>query len=46
MSLNQSNIKRENGKIFINLNYQNIDIKVFFDKEKLYLKGLANNRYL
>ncbi len=33
------NIKKENDSLFINLNYQNIDIKVFFDKEKLYLKG-------
>ena len=32
--------------MFIDLNYQNIDIKVFFDKEKLHLKRLANNRYL
>ena len=33
------NIKRKNDSFFIDLNYQNIDIKVFFDKEKLYLKG-------
>ena len=33
------NIKRENDSLFIDLNYQNIDIKVFFDKEKLYLRG-------
>ena len=32
-------LKNENGKIFIDLNYQNLDIKVFFDREKLYLKG-------
>ena len=32
--------------LFIDLNYQNIDIKVFFDKEKLYLKRLENYRYL
>ena len=25
--------------MFLNVNYQNIDIKIFFDKEKLYLKG-------
>ena len=33
------NVKKENGNLFIDLNHQNIDIKVFFDKEKLYLKG-------
>ena len=33
------NVKKENGNLFIDLNYQNLDIKVFFDKEKLYLKG-------
>ena len=37
--LNKSNIKNKNGEIFVNLNYQNIGIKVFFDKEKLLLKG-------
>ena len=33
------NVKKENGNLFIDLNHQNLDIKVFFDKEKLYLKG-------
>ena len=33
------NVKKENGNLFIDLNHQNVDIKVFFDKEKLYLKG-------
>ena len=33
------NVKEENGNLFIDLNHQNVDIKVFFDKEKLYLKG-------
>ena len=34
-----SNIKNQDGKIFLKINYQNFDIKVFFDREKLYLKG-------
>jgi len=33
----EAKIKKE--KIFIELNYQNIDIKVFFDNKKLFLKG-------
>ena len=37
--LKMSNIKNQNNKIFVKVNYQNFDIKVFFDKEKLYLKG-------
>ena len=37
--IKKNNIKSEYGKLFINLNYQNIDIKVFFDKEKLQIKG-------
>ena len=37
--LKSKDIKKKNGKIFINLNYQKIDIKVFFDEDKLYLKG-------
>tara|TARA_B100000989_G_scaffold171460_1_gene128451 strand:- start:404 stop:955 length:552 start_codon:yes stop_codon:yes gene_type:complete len=37
--LKMSNIKNQNDKIFVRINYQNFDIKVFFDKEKLYLKG-------
>ena len=34
-----NNIKNQNGKIFVKIYYQNFDIKVFFDREKLYLKG-------
>ena len=34
-----NNIKNENGKLFITLNYQNIDIKIFFDAARLYLSG-------
>ena len=37
--LKSNDIKKENGKIFIDTAYQNFYIKVFFDKEKLYLKG-------
>ena len=37
--LRKSNIKEKNGEIFVYLDYQNIDIKIFFDKEKLLLKG-------
>ena len=37
--LKMSNIKNQNNKIFVKVNYQNFDIKVFFDREKLYLKG-------
>ena len=44
--IKKNNIKNENGKLFINLNYQNIDIKVFFDKRKITSKRLANYRYL
>tara|TARA_B100002051_G_scaffold235252_1_gene235587 strand:+ start:52 stop:603 length:552 start_codon:yes stop_codon:yes gene_type:complete len=32
-------IEKENGKIFIVIAYQDIYIKVFFDKKKLYLEG-------
>ena len=35
----KNNVTSEYGKIFTNLNYQNTDIKVFFDKEKLQIKG-------
>ena len=31
--------QKNNNKIFIELNYQNVGLKVFFDKEKLHLKG-------
>ena len=37
--LRKSNIKDKNGEIFVHLDYQNIGIKIFFDKEKLLLKG-------
>ena len=37
--LKVKDIKKENDNLFIYLNYQNVDIKVFFDKKKLYLKG-------
>ncbi len=37
--LEVKNVRKENDNLFINLNYQNVDIKLFFDKEKLHLKG-------
>ena len=37
--LNNSKVESKNGNLFLNLNYQNIDIKVFFNEENLYLKG-------
>ena len=37
--LKVKDIKKENNNLFIYLNYQNVDIKVFFDKKNLYLKG-------
>ena len=37
--LKVKNVNTENDNLFIDLNYQNLDIKVFFDREKLYLKG-------
>ena len=37
--LHKSNIKDKNKEIFVYLNYQDIEIKIFFDKEKLLLKG-------
>ena len=37
--LKVKNVNTENDNIFVDLNYQNLDIKVFFDREKLYLKG-------
>ena len=37
--LGSRDIKNEYGKLIINLNYQNIEIKVFFDKDNLHLKG-------
>ena len=35
----KNSVQKEQDKLFVNVNYQNIDIKIFFDKEKLYLKG-------
>tara|TARA_B100000575_G_scaffold170302_1_gene136253 strand:+ start:599 stop:1150 length:552 start_codon:yes stop_codon:yes gene_type:complete len=32
-------IKIEKNNLYVDLNYQNTDIKVFFDKKKLHLKG-------
>ena len=37
--LKVKNVKKENDNLFVDLNYQKVDIKVFFDKKKLYLKG-------
>ena len=37
--LKSTHIKNIEGKLFVKLNYQNIDIEVFFDNEKLLLKG-------
>ena len=37
--LKVKNVNTKNDNLFIDLNYQNLDIKVFFDREKLYLKG-------
>jgi len=37
--LKLGDVKNNKEKIFIELNYQNIDIKVFFDNKKLFLKG-------
>ncbi len=35
----KNNVKNEYGKLFTSLNYQNTNIKIFFDKEKLHIKG-------
>ena len=35
----KNNVKIEYGRLFTNLNYQNIDIKIFFDEEKLHING-------
>ena len=35
----KNNVINEYGELFINLNYKNTEIKVFFDKEKLQIKG-------
>tara|TARA_B100000963_G_scaffold34029_1_gene25307 strand:+ start:946 stop:1497 length:552 start_codon:yes stop_codon:yes gene_type:complete len=37
--LKSGDVKNKKEKIFIEVNYQNIDIKVFFDNKKLFLKG-------
>ena len=37
--ITKNNIKSEYGKLFTNLNYQNIEIKIFFDEVKLQIKG-------
>tara|TARA_B100001027_G_C16234737_1_gene316467 strand:+ start:557 stop:1108 length:552 start_codon:yes stop_codon:yes gene_type:complete len=37
--LKSGDIKNKEGKLFIMLDYQNLDIKVFFDEKKLYLQG-------
>ena len=37
--LKVKNVKKEIDNLFVDLNYQKVDIKVFFDKKKLYLKG-------
>ena len=35
----KNSVQKEHDKLFVNVNYQDIDIKIFFDEEKLYLKG-------
>ena len=37
--IKRNNVKSEYGRLFTNLKYQNIDIKIFFDEEKLHIKG-------
>ena len=37
--LHKSSVNDKNGEIFLQLNYQDIGIKIFFDEEKLLLKG-------
>ncbi len=37
--LSKSNVKKELGKLYVDVNYQNISIKIYFDKEKFHLKG-------
>ena len=37
--IKKNSIKSEYGRLFTNLKYQNIDIKIFFDEEKLHIKG-------
>ena len=37
--LSKTTVKNEYGKLYVDINDQNIDIKIYFDKEKLYLRG-------
>ena len=37
--IKKNSVKSEYGRLFTNLKYQNIDIKIFFDEEKLHIKG-------
>ena len=37
--LSKTTVKKEYGKLYVDINDQNIDIKIYFDKEKLYLSG-------
>ena len=37
--LKSGDVKNKKERMFIELDYQNIDIKVFFDNKKLFLKG-------
>ena len=37
--LSKSRVKKGFGKLYVDVNYQNINIKIYFDKERLYLKG-------
>ena len=34
-----NNLRKNKDRIYFEINYQNIEIKVFFDKKKLYLSG-------
>ena len=35
----KNSVKREYDRLFTNINYQSIDIKIFFDEEKLQING-------
>tara|TARA_B100000674_G_C37595903_1_gene803001 strand:+ start:104 stop:655 length:552 start_codon:yes stop_codon:yes gene_type:complete len=37
--IKKNNVISEYGRLFTNLKYQNTDIKIFFDEEKLQIKG-------
>ena len=37
--IKKNSVKSEYGRLFTNLNYQNTDIEIFFDKVKLQIKG-------